>query len=37
MEKNVVKSRKVIFQKSQKLLTAELAPRSQPIQNIQFQ
>ena len=33
-EKNAVKSRKVIFWKSQKLLT-EWAPRRQPIQNIQ--
>ena len=33
-EKNAVKSRKVIFRKSQKLLT-EQAPRRQPIQNIQ--
>ena len=35
-EKNTVKSWKVIFQKSQKLLT-ERAPRRRPIQNIQFQ
>ena len=33
-QENAVKSRKVIFQKSQKLLT-ERAPRTWPIQNIQ--
>ena len=33
-DENAVKSRKVIFRKSQKLLT-ERAPRWQPIQNIQ--
>ena len=35
-EKTAVKSQKVIFRKSQKLLTKR-APQRQPIQNIQFQ
>ena len=34
-EENAVESRKVIFRKSQKLLT-ERAPRRRPIQNIHF-